>query len=86
MLIYVNMLNLDNLLINKYIERIKGIPFFENLENFHILIIFSGFLFLIIFVIFYFFLFRNTNNGMDIGKIRNKRSLNVIVNDTCKNS
>ena len=86
MLIYVNMLNLDNLLIHKYIERIKGIPFFENLENFHILIIFSGFLFLIIFVIFYFFLFKKTNNSMDIGNNKNKPTLNDIVNDTGKNT
>ena len=79
------MLNLDNLLINEYFDKIKGVSFFENLENFHILIILSGFLFLIIFIIFYFFLFKKTNKSIGIENTnKNKPTLNDIVNDTDK--
>ena len=77
------MLNLDNLLTNEYFNKIKEVSFFENLENFHILIIFSGFLFLIIFIIFYFFLFKKTNKSISIDN-KNKPTLNDIVNDTDK--
>lgn len=78
------MLNLDNLLINEYFDKIKGVSFFENLENFHILIILSGFLFLIIFIIFYFFLFKKNNKSIGIDNNKNKPTLNDIVNDTDK--
>ena len=79
------MLNLDNLLINEYFDKIKEVSFFENLENFHILIIFSGFLFLIIFIILYFFLFKKTNKSIGIENTnKNKPTLNDIVNDTDK--
>ena len=78
------MLNLDNLLINGYFDKIKEVSFFENLENFHILIIFSGFLFLIIFIIFYFFLFKKNNKSIGIDNNKNKPTLNDIVNDTDK--
>lgn len=80
------MLNLDNLLINEYFDKIKGVSFFENLENFHILIILSGFLFLIIFIIFYFFLFQKNNKSIGIDNNKNKPTLNDIVNDTDKST
>ena len=80
------MLNLDNLLINEYFDKIKGLSFFENLENFHILIILSGFLFLIIFIIFYFFLFQKNNKSIGIYNNKNKPTLNDIVNDTDKST
>ena len=80
------MLNLDNLLINEYFDKIKGVSFFENLENFHILIILSGFLFLIIFIIFYFFLFKKNNKSIVIDNNKNKPTLNDIVNDTDKST
>ena len=80
------MLNLDNLLINEYFDKIKGVSFFENLENFHILIILSGFLFLIIFIIFYFFLFKKTNKSIGIDNNKNKPTLNDIVNNTGKST
>ena len=80
------MLNLDNLLINEYFDKIKGLSFFENLENFHILIILSGFLFLIIFIIFYFFLFQKNNKSIGIDNNKNKPTLNDIVNDTDKST
>ena len=80
------MLNLDNLLINEYFDKIKGVSFFENLENFHMLIILSGFLFLIIFIIFYFFLFQKNNKSIGIDNNKNKPTLNDIVNDTDKST
>ena len=80
------MLNLDNLLTNEYFDKIKEVSFFENLENFHILIIFSGFLFLIIFIIFYFFLFKKNNKSIGIDNNKNKPTLNDIVNDTDKST
>ena len=80
------MLNLANFLINEYFEKIKGVSFFENLENFHVLIIFSGFLFLIIFIIFYFFLFKKTNKSIGIDNNKNKPTLNDIVNNTGKST
>ena len=72
--------------MNEYFEKIKGVSFFENLENFHILIIFSGILFLIIFITFYFFLFKKTNKIIGINNNKNKPTLNDIVNDNGKST
>ena len=82
----MNMFGLNTFLVNEYFEKIKSISFFENLENFHILIIFAGLLFLIIFVVFYFFLFKKTNRNIGVDNNKNKPTLNDIVNDTSEKS
>ena len=80
------MFDFNKFFVIEYLKKIKDISFFENLENFHILIIFSGLLFLIIFVIFYFFLFRKTNRNIGFDNKKNKPTLNDIVNDTGEKS